>query len=70
MSVHDAVTVVLVYLAIGALVWVALYSAGLIQQACAENSRAAVVLVSIGVFVGWPVLAFVFGAGLLQGMRR
>lgn len=72
LSAHDVVTCMLVYTAIGSLVWVALYSAGIIQKTCAnlKHSRFSIVLASIATVIGWPVFGWVFAAGLIESRRQ
>jgi hypothetical protein len=72
MRAHDVVTCGLVYLAVGSIVWMALYGAGLVQEAYAKrrDPKLAILLASIGVIVGWPMVAWVFLAGLIEGARR
>lgn len=63
------VTVSLVYILIGCFVWLALYCAGIIQDAYRNrpDPRVAVTLASLGVVFGWPLFAaVVLGMGWLR----
>lgn len=63
--------VVLWWILIGSLVWCALYLAGIIQQTLRRrrySSRLGIVLASIGVIVGWPVVVGVFLSGVLSSL--
>lgn len=59
MSAHDAVTLFLAWLAIGSLIWCALFCSGLIQKTCAKfgGLRWSIVLASVAAIVCWPVFA-------------
>jgi len=72
MRAHDVVTCLLVYLAIGSIVWLALYHQGIIAEAYAKrrNPTLAIVFASFAVIVGWPFVARVFFAGILKRARR
>jgi hypothetical protein len=72
MTAHNLVTAALVYLSLGSLVWVALYSAGMIQETYRKRSKPkiAITLASIGVVCGWPVVGFVFFAGIFSGLAE
>lgn len=72
MRAHDVVTCCLVYLAIGSIVWLALYHQGIVQEAYEKrrDPRLAIVFASFAVVVGWPFVAWVFFAGVIEGRRR
>lgn len=72
MRAHDVVTCGLVYLAIGSIVWLALYHQGIVQEAYEKrrDPKLAIVFASIGVVCGWPLIVMVFFAGVIEGWRR
>lgn len=71
MSAHDAVTCILVYLAIGSIVWLAMYHQGIISEAYAKrrDPQLAIVFASVAVIVGWPIVAWAFFAGIIEGQK-
>ncbi|WP_445222217.1 hypothetical protein ACKWRH_21415 [Bradyrhizobium sp. Pa8] len=69
MGADDLVNWVFAYMLIGAVIWMLMYSAGLIHKAWGTVSHAAVVFASIAAIIGWPVIVFAFFAGVWSGRR-
>lgn len=57
------------YVLIGAVIWMLLVSAGLMDKAF-RYSRMVSVMVSAGAIFAWPALVCVFVAGMAQGARQ
>lgn len=72
MSAHDAVTAVLVWLAIGSFVWMTLLCTGVIQLVTVWRlrSRPALVLASVYVIVAWPAVGYALCKRFSKGARR
>lgn len=71
LSAHDLVTVVLVYLAIGSLVWLAVWCSGAVHDSYRKHPDGpGIVIASVGVVVLWPYVAAMFGIGLVHGWRQ
>lgn len=68
-SADDLVNWVFAWVLVGAVIWMLMYSGGLIRQALGTATRTVVVLVSIGSIIGWPVIVGVFFAGMWSGWR-
>jgi hypothetical protein len=66
----DAVTAGLVWLLIGSIIWMLMFSAGIVTQSRREASNFAIVLVSAGVIIAWPLVVLVFIGGVLSAARR
>lgn len=70
MSAADAVSWAFVYVLIGAVIWMLMFSAGLIKEAWGRASGIGVLLASIGAVVAWPVIVWTFAIGLINGHRE
>jgi len=69
MTADDLANYAFAYVLIGAVIWMLLVSGGLMQKAF-QHSLAVSVMVSFGLILGWPMLVFVFFAGMVQGQRQ
>lgn len=70
-SSHDLVTAILVYLAIGASIWMVIYSKGFVHAALRSRSLLAVSFASVAVILFWPsIVAVAFRASFARRPRR
>lgn len=72
-SLHDLVTVCLVYLIIGSLIWLVLDGLGIIGNTFVERPSASfrsLVLASAMMILGWPVFVLSWVMGMLRGQVR
>jgi hypothetical protein len=73
MSVHDLVTGCLVYLAIGAALWVVLEGLGVVRASLTARpvrSSFAMGVVIVMVIVGWPVFVALWLIGMMRRPAR
>jgi hypothetical protein len=77
MSSDDLVNYAFAYVLIGAVIWMLMFSAGLITETLQKRIAAgdaaphfALVLASVAVVVAWPLMVIVFVHGMWTGALR